>query len=251
MATFLLTPADTELLEVGQHWFEIAWLRDGGESFPMHDVVGSRVGEARALLESSGLVLAENGIEERHDDEAPEGEVLEQNPPAGEQVRDGDEYSLVVSLGPERVPVPDVAGQSVADARRQLEEAGFEVQEQTEFSSSVPEGQVIRTSPTSGTEAPRRSVVTIVVSDGPEPIQEVEVPSVVNQTQATAEAQLTNRDLNPQVTFANHPSVPAGSVISQDVAPGTTVPVGTNVGIVVSQGPGATTTSTTAPPDED
>ena len=236
-------PAAGELAEDGST--VTITVSDGAASFPMPDVVGGRVAQVRELLESQGLVLAPNGITERHDDVALEGEVLEQTPPEGTTVRPGDEYTLVVSLGPERVPIPDVSGQTVADATRILTEAGFQVREEEESSATVDEGRVIRTDPARGVETPRNSFVTIIVSTG---VQMVQVPSVVNQTQATAESQLTSRGLNPEVSFANSPTVPAGSVISQSVAPGSSVPAGTSVGIVVSQGPApATTTSTTAP----
>lgn len=240
-------PLGGELAEEGSE--VTITVSDGGETFPMPQVVGGRVAQVRQQLEGMGLVLAEGGITERNDDVALEGEVLEQTPPEGTEVRPGDTYTLVVSLGPERIPVPDVGGELLTDARRILTDAGFQIAEQRENSNSVDEGRVIRTEPVDGTETPRGSVVTIVVSDGPPPIETVEVPSVVNQTQATAESQLTSRGLNPQVTFANSPTVPAGSVISQSVAPGTVVNVGSSVGIVVSQGPGATTT-TTAPADD-
>lgn len=218
---------------------------DGGEAFPMFDVVGSRVAQARQLLEGRGLVLAEDGITERHDDFALAGEVLEQTPPQGTEVRPGDTYSLVVSLGPEMIAIPEVQGQTLSDARRIISDAGFQVAEESEHSSSVNEGRVIRTQPSERTEAPKNSTVTIVVSDGPPPVQTAVVPNVVNQTQGTAESLLTGRGLVPSVTFANSSTVPAGSVISQSVEPDTTVNQGTTVGIVVSQGPASGTTTPT------
>ena len=108
----------------------------------------------------------------------------------------------------------------------------------------VSEGRVIRTEPGKAVPTPKNSFVTIVVSDG---VELVTVPELVNQTQATAEARLINAGLNPQVTFANSATVPSGVVISQSVAPGTSVASGSSVGIVVSQGPAPATTTTTAP----
>lgn len=220
---------------------------DGAAAFPMPEVVGFREADVLALLQERGLVLAENGIERRFDDLAPAGEVLDQNPKPGDEVRAGDQFWLVVSEGPEIIDVPDVAGADPAQATQTLTDAGFQVREQTENSSSVPEGRVIRTEPDAGDRAPRGTVIVLIVSDGPPPVVTVAVPNVVNQTQATAESQLTSRQLNPSVTFANSATVPAGSVISQSVAPGTEVPQGTSVGIVVSQGP-PSSSSTTSPP---
>jgi eukaryotic-like serine/threonine-protein kinase len=222
---------------------------DGAAAFPMPEVVGFREADVVTSLQNQGLVLAENGIERRFDDNAPEGEVLEQNPVAGEEVRPGDEFRLVVSQGPEIIDVPDVSGADPAQATQTLVDSGFQAREERENSSTVPEGRVIRTEPGAGERAPRGTVIVLIVSDGPPPVVMVAVPNVVNQTQATAESQLTSRQLNPSVSFANSATVPSGSVISQSVAPGTEVPQGTAVGIVVSQGPGTTTTA--APPDDE
>ncbi|MBK5224439.1 MAG: Stk1 family PASTA domain-containing Ser/Thr kinase [Acidimicrobiia bacterium] len=217
----------------------------GAESFPMPDVVGSRDADAIALLtEEYGLVLAEGVPERRHDDEAPAGEVLEQTPAATEPVSAGDTFNLVVSDGPELVPVPDVEGETPSDAGRILTDADFRVFEEREHSESVPEGRVTRTDPPEG-EAPKGSEVTIFISDGPPPVETAVVPNVVNQTQATAESQLSARGFNPEpTTLANSATVPAGSIISQSVAPGTELARGSSVGIVVSQGASGGTTTT-------
>src|SRR5690606_23673993 len=150
---------------------------------PMDTVVGSYEDDVIALLTGKGLVLAENGITRRFDDQAPEGEVLEQTPAPGTQVRPGDTFTLVVSQGPEELPVPDVTDKPVAQARTELSEAGFQVREERENSPTVAEGNVIRTEPNRNRPAPKGSVVVIVVSDGPPPVVMVEVPNVVNQTQ--------------------------------------------------------------------
>jgi eukaryotic-like serine/threonine-protein kinase len=218
---------------------------DGAAAFAMPEVVGFREDSVVASLQGQGLVLAPTGLERRFDDNAPAGEVLEQNPLPGTQVRPGDQFWLVVSDGPEIIDVPDVSGQDPAQATQALTAAGFQVREEAENSSSVPDGQVIRTDPEAGEKAPRGTVIVLVVSDGPPPVVMVTVPDVRNQTQATAESQITSQGLNPSVSFGNSPTVPSGSVISQSPAPGASVPRGSAVGIVVSQGPG---TPTTTPP---
>jgi hypothetical protein len=66
----------------------------------------------------------------------------------------------------------------------------------------------------------------------------VAVPNVVNQTQANASLTLTGAGLmTGAITNANSTTVPAGSVISQNPAAGTTVSGGSAVALVVSLGP--------------
>ena len=63
------------------------------------------------------------------------------------------------------------------------------------------------------------------------------VPNLVNQTQAAAVAAITNAGLNlGAVASATHSSIPIGSVISQDPAAGSLVPLGTVVHLLVSSG---------------
>ncbi|MFA5566172.1 MAG: Stk1 family PASTA domain-containing Ser/Thr kinase [Acidimicrobiia bacterium] len=224
---------------------------EDGEAFSMPNMVGFRETDVIAQLTSRGLVLAEGGITRRNDDQAPAGEVLEQTPPAGETVRAGDTFTLVISDGPEEVDVVDVRGRSLAEARSTLTDAGFQVTDEEEASTSVPEGQVTRTDPIAGTPLAKGSRVVIFVSTGPPPPETVTVPNVVNQTQATAESQLISRGLSPQVSFDTHPSVPAGNVISQDPDAGTTVDKDSTVKLVVSQGPGSTSSTTSTTEDSE
>lgn len=89
--------------------------------------VGSWTGEdadrAIAKLEKRGLVVE---TAEEHHDSVPEGDVINQSPPDGTLYK-GDTVSLVVSLGPELIEVPNVQGQGQEAATEALEAAGFEV----------------------------------------------------------------------------------------------------------------------------
>ena len=82
--------------------------------------------------------------------------------------------NLYISRGG-TVPVPDVAGLSVADAKAKLLAAGFAAvsepqPSQTQFfanSSSVPAGNVIGTSPSAGTQAEVLGAILLIISKGP------------------------------------------------------------------------------------
>lgn len=96
----------------------------------------------------------------------PAGEVIAQNPGAGEQVPPGSLVDLVVSSG--QRGVADVVGLTQAEARATLKNEGFRVQEQEEESDQV--GVVLRQDPPAGTELPLDSIVVITVGvAAPEP----------------------------------------------------------------------------------
>ncbi len=77
-------------------------------------------------------------------------------------VHRGDTVSLVVSKGPPLVTVPDVTGKSVAQARKILKDAGFQVQV-THVFPWVIGGNVVAQSPNGTSKAPLGSTVTIAI----------------------------------------------------------------------------------------
>jgi eukaryotic-like serine/threonine-protein kinase len=67
----------------------------------------------------------------------------------------------------------------------------------------------------------------------------VAVPALTGLPQAQAETRLARAGLKANPSQAASPSVPAGSVVSQNPRPGSEVKKGSRVGIVVSSGPGS------------
>jgi len=89
----------------------------------------------------------------------PEGIVVSQDPRDGNLFR-GETVTLLVSLGPELVEVPDVVAQGVDAATATLQAAGFDVDVQ-EAPGYIGLGYVFSTDPTAGTEVPLGSTVTL------------------------------------------------------------------------------------------
>jgi beta-lactam-binding protein with PASTA domain len=150
----------------------------------------------------------------------------------------GSRVNMVLSKGPESVAVPDVVGKAQADAEAALKGGGLVVGIVTqEYNATIPAGRVISQSPAAGTSVKHGSAVSLAVSKGPEP-QPVAVPDVVGKAQADAGAVLTGAGLVVgTVTEAYHATIPAGSVISQSPAAGSSVLPGSQVDLVVSKGP--------------
>lgn len=113
----------------------------------------------------------------------------------GCSVLQGSTAELRVSLG----QLPDVVGMPAAEAVRTLEEAGMEVEQTREYSSDVADDLVIRVADRPGGGSWQQGeTMTIVVSDGPRP---VEVPNVVGETVRTAveRLQAAGFDVNPNI----------------------------------------------------
>ena len=128
------------------------------------NVVGRTYEEAEALLVAAGFSVER--IDVRNDNLAI-GLVTEQSIPSTEQRPAGTIVTLTVSAGRGEVEVPRLIGQTIDDARVTLARLGLVDRVEREFSTEFSEGTVIRSSPEAAV-VERGSVITLVVSDGPE-----------------------------------------------------------------------------------
>jgi eukaryotic-like serine/threonine-protein kinase len=90
--------------------------------------------------------------------------VVEVSLASGMTPRPGDTVTLVVSRGPELVAIPDLVGETIADAKDILEGLGFEVEVRSEFPESDWDrsfARVTSLSPSSGQEVARGTLVII------------------------------------------------------------------------------------------
>lgn len=126
------------------------------------DVVGVPLAQAQARLQAEGLRFTST---EAPSADVPTGAVISSNPGAGASVERNAVVELVVSSGPEQAEVPNVVGQTEADARSDLRERGFVV---TVTPQSVPAGdpnagRVISQDPAGGQTRDAGSTVAITV----------------------------------------------------------------------------------------
>jgi serine/threonine-protein kinase len=161
--------------------------------------------------------------------------VLESDPAGGDRVRKGGTVDVFVSAGPESVPVPQLVGLPLEQAKQALADAGLTAGAVTEeFSEDVPAGSVVDQSVPAEQPQKRSVPVDLVVSKGRQPI---DVPAVVGQPRAEAEQAVRAAGLAVgDVTEEPSESVPKGAVVRQ--APeGGTLFRGDPVSLVVSSGP--------------
>jgi serine/threonine-protein kinase len=136
------------------------------ETFEMPNWVGDPIAQVRTEAETAGLELQ---VEREFSEDVEEGRVISTDPPAGEQVSEGDTVTAVVSRGAEQVAVPRLIGQTRAEATATLAEAGLRLGSVTQEPSSEPEGTVLRSDPAEGVEVEPGDQVDIVLSSGPTP----------------------------------------------------------------------------------
>ncbi|MEG9225590.1 Stk1 family PASTA domain-containing Ser/Thr kinase [Aeromicrobium sp. Sec7.5] len=93
----------------------------GREPIEVQDFTGQGRDAAVAGLEGLGFVVE---VEEQFSDTVAPGVVISQNPAGGTKLR-GDTIGVVVSKGPELIPVPNIVGMKRDQAIQTLEAAGF------------------------------------------------------------------------------------------------------------------------------
>ncbi|ORO91128.1 Stk1 family PASTA domain-containing Ser/Thr kinase [Streptococcus mitis] len=78
----------------------------------------------------------------------------------------------ILSRTPATIAIPNVAGQTVAEAKETLKKANFEIgEEKSEASEKVEEGRIIRTDPDAGTGRKEGTKINLVVSSGKQSFQ--------------------------------------------------------------------------------
>ena len=192
------------------------------------NVVGRTYEEAEALLVAAGFSVER--IDVRNDNLAI-GLVTEQSIPSTEQRPAGTIVTLTVSAGRGEVEVPRLIGQTIDDARITLARLGLVDRVEREFSTEFSEGIVIRSSPEAVQSVERGSVITLVVSAGPE---ELVVPSLdelgttdVSAVQAAletlgfrvrrAERESENPDVNPRIVQELDPMPGARQIAGSEI----------------------------------
>jgi beta-lactam-binding protein with PASTA domain len=209
------------------------WYQFTGSYEVVPPVSSLTVDEATVIL--APLELGVEVVEEFSED-IPAGVVIRTDPASGENARKGSPVTLIVSKGQERYLIPsDLTGQDPKDATSALEALTLVISATNEvFDEVIPVGKVVSTDPVGGTSVKRETPVTILVSKGPAP---VEVPPIIGTLITDATTTLGAIGLTTETTREDFDDSVAGTILSTDPIPGTTVPKGTIIKVVLSKGP--------------
>ena len=210
-----------------------AWYQYSGSYEVVPPVSALSVDEATVIL--APLELGVEVVEEFSED-IPLGVVIRTDPASGDKARKGSPVTLIVSKGQERYLIPsDLSGKDPADVTSALVDLTLIISRTQEvFDELVPAGKVVSTNPIGGTSVKRETPVTILVSKGPAP---VDVPPIVGTLLTDATTTLTELGLTAKTIQENFDDSVAGTILSTDPVPGTSVPKGTVINVILSKGP--------------
>jgi serine/threonine-protein kinase len=197
------------------------------------NLVGRSLDDATAQLRSEHYGIGQ--ITKRFSETVPRNVVISTDPGSGARLEQGHRIDLVVSLGQDRVQVPNVVRQPLQQAFAMFQARGVQFSTSPDYRASwtVPKGDVISVNPPAGTAIPRSQVVHLIVSNGK---PTATVPSIP-QGMPFDDAKKTLTDAHFKVAERleyNEDGVPAGDVVS--TSPSGVQVVGTSITVVVSKG---------------
>jgi eukaryotic-like serine/threonine-protein kinase len=207
---------------------------------PFDITSGRTASDVTSELQALGFVVAQHPASNG----APSGTVFDSLPKPGTSAAVGSTVTILVSSGPAPVAIPAVKGLTYDQATLQLEQSGFTnlnppIQE---ASATVPAGSVTRTDPPAGKQVAISTHINIYVSSG---AQKVSVPSEIGVAEAKAKADLESKGFTVstlnQVDDAN-----VGVVVSQN--PGADTLAAPNSNVVLTIGVASSTPTTTPTP---
>lgn len=189
-----------------------------------------------AQKEAENLKLKFEIKEEEFNKEVPEGFIISQDPKYIEKynVKEGSTITVVVSKGQEKTKVPNVKGKSQEEALQLLEAANLKAEIIEETSKTVKEGYVISQETEPDEEAFAGDTVKIHISKG-KGIKQVNVVSVIGQSEVNAKTTLTGLGLKVNVAYEEDTSKADGIVLKQSIDGGKTVDEGTTITITVNK----------------
>ena len=174
-----------------------------------------------------------------YNDEYERGQIIDQNPDAGDEIYKGNQVVVTVSLGPEPLEkvMENITGLTETEARNFLNDLGLElvILPKSEASADVEAGRITRTEPVEGEPLTEGQTIKIWISTG----MQIQMPYVVGMKYNKAYDLLTSEAYGfTTVTSREVESEkPKDEVVGQSVTKGDKVDASTEIILDVSKGP--------------
>lgn len=201
------------------------------------EVVGLDREEAADRLADSGLEMTVEGGGGRYHPQVPAGHVIEQTPAASSLVKRGAAVGTVVSLGPQRLTVPELEGKSLQSAQVTLAAGGMTLGPTLEvFAPGTAAGVVVTQDPEPGTLVSPATEVRVFLTQaagGPRVI----MPDLIYRDYDEVRAFFERAGLRlGRVTFEIYEGAREGTILRQFPLAGHPLTAADAVSLVVATG---------------
>ncbi|MFF5449014.1 Stk1 family PASTA domain-containing Ser/Thr kinase [Streptomyces sp. NPDC012888] len=164
-------------------------------------------------------------------EDQPKGHVCTQNPDPGTRVDEGSTIKVKVSTGAPKISVLNVVDMPFDNAEKKLQDAGFQVQRQTEESDEAP-GTVLAQNPKGGSQVEKNSVVTLTVAKEK---SKAIVPDLQGLTEKDAKKKLEAAGLKLGSTTEVESAATPKTIVSQSQPAGSEVDPDTVVNVEIAK----------------
>jgi eukaryotic-like serine/threonine-protein kinase len=196
-------------------------------------VVGRRVPEAGALAARMGLSLRVEG--KKYDTRVPAEHIVMQEPTGGSTLKAHRSIRVWMSLGPRRLNVPAVEGESLRTARIELEQAQVPLRRVVEVEDRNAEGTVLVQRPPAGETDAVDEGLAVLVSRGPLGTDYL-MPDLIGRQAADVMESLRHAGLKvAEIRYRTYPGVAPGIVLRQIPSAGHAVSARTPLSLDVSK----------------
>lgn len=197
------------------------------------NLINKPLSEALDIVSKLGLGLKKIG--EVYDPNYPTGTVISQQPSAGMRVRQGRFINVVISLGGEKVFVPNVVGEERKKAEVTLRQYNLLVGTVTyRYSLRYTKNRVIEQQPIAESIVDKNSYVDLVVSLGLPPDDIILMPEFINKDVSEVYSWSKKYGLDVEVEYQIVENEPQGKVMRQNPPPDTMVQPGQEIKVVVA-----------------
>jgi beta-lactam-binding protein with PASTA domain len=206
-----------------------------GREVAVPDFTGMAPAEAQRLAFKNGLTFS---VERRfYSPKVAFGRVMSQVPDAGTLVRRGWQVRAAESLGPQRVAIPDLVGQSGRAAEINIRERGLEMgtQATAQIPSPTP-GMVIAQDPPANAHEISAPRVSVLIAAPPAPPAFV-MPNFVGQPLALVGADIEKAGLHLGNLTVRPPAGSVGTAAPAGNAAPSPSDSGTTATLIVGQSP--------------
>jgi len=219
------TPGPDSLVPVGT---QVAY-SISGTTVPVPNLAGLTQDKAVRGLTAVNLALGAVGSVESTQ---AVGTVVSQSPGAGEQVLAASKVNLNLAV-PKTVSIPSVIGMAVDQATMVLSGVQLKLASTAQTESDQTPNTVLTQDPIAGQVVVVGTNVNVTTAMP----RTVQVPNLVNLTQAAAQTALAALKLQLVASGSAISNLAAGLIASQSPATGTKVSQGSSVSVVLSLGP--------------
>ncbi|HWJ03916.1 MAG TPA: Stk1 family PASTA domain-containing Ser/Thr kinase [Verrucomicrobiae bacterium] len=208
----------------------------------MPELTGLSVNEAITKAKVAKITIAADNVKYESNPNVPEGKVFKQDPEPKTKIKvNRPDITIWVSQGPEKANFPDVTKLDLDTAKSNIVKAGFNGEIKTEYvkDEKLKPNTVISQNPAANVSYPKNGAITLTVAQAPD-AKKIRMPDVIGMKLDEANQQLEAQRLTIVSEQKASTEYPAGYVIESTPKANEELLQGSEVKLVISQGPGPT-----------